>query len=132
MSDDLQIFGYAKNRYKSFKRIKWFRKKYRPLKYRKKVFQLRVRRALKRLMRFYTEFSSRSLIGLYKYVYHLKPRKDVAIYKLYLTFTSTRLFINLVSRGGRKYNYLSLSVGLFLKFFKNKKSFKKIKLLKFY
>jgi len=50
------------------------------------------------------------------------------IYKLYFTFTSNRLFINLLNVVGK--NYVSLSVGLFLKFFKNKKSFKKNKLIK--
>ena len=50
------------------------------------------------------------------------------IYKLYLTFTSNKLFINLLNMNGK--NYMSLSVGLFLKFFKNKKSFKKNKVIK--
>ena len=50
------------------------------------------------------------------------------MYKLYFTFTSNRLFINLLNFSGK--NYTSLAVGLFLKFFKNKKSFKKNKLIK--
>lgn len=49
-------------------------------------------------------------------------------YYLYLNFKSNRLYVNLLNNSSK--NYLTLSVGLFLKFFKNKKSFKKNKVIK--
>jgi hypothetical protein len=49
-------------------------------------------------------------------------------YYLYLNFRSNKLYINLLGNSSK--NYLTLSVGLFLKFFKNKKSFKKNKIIK--
>jgi len=64
------------------------------------------------------------------YIHFRKKWYDDVRYNLYLTFTANRLFINLVSGGGMKHNYLSLSVGLFLKFLNGKKSLKKNKLIK--
>jgi hypothetical protein len=49
-------------------------------------------------------------------------------YYLYLNFRSNKLYINVTGNASK--NYLTLSVGLFLKFFKNKKSFKKNKIIK--
>jgi len=49
-------------------------------------------------------------------------------YKLYFNFRHNRFFISILNSKGRLYT--SLSVGLFLKFFQNKKSLKKNKLFK--
>ena len=50
-------------------------------------------------------------------------------HSLIFTFRGSRLFINLQDQSGL--NYFGLNVGLFIKFFKNKKSLKKNKALKF-
>ena len=77
----------------------------------------------------YLNISFKSLFDIFLYLRTLRKLDTMLnIYKLYLTFTSNRLFINLLNAPGK--NYVSLSVGLFLKFFKNKKSFKKNKLVK--
>jgi len=57
-----------------------------------------------------------------------KTNTVVNNYYLYLNFRSNKLYVNLL--GSSSKNYLTLSVGLFLKFFKNKKSFKKNKIIK--
>lgn len=69
------------------------------------------------------------MFRLYRNMFHINPaNRELTRHNLYLTFSSTRLYINLVNLKGL--NCCSLSVGLLLKFFKNKKSFKKNKLLK--
>jgi hypothetical protein len=85
--------------------------------------------SLIRFSNLYIHLHTKSLFNFFLYLRNLS-KKDTCLnlYKLYFTFTSTRLFINLLSWSGK--NYTSLGVGLFLKFFKNKKSFKKNKLIK--
>jgi hypothetical protein len=65
-------------------------------------------------------------------MFYLKPRitNEFIVYRLYLTFTGSRIFANLGTTTKISNNYFSLSLGLFLKFFKKKKSIKKKKLLK--
>ena len=82
-----------------------------------------------KLSNLYLLLNFKSLFHFFLYIRNLsKNNSDLNIYKLYFTFTSNRLFINLLNFSGK--NYTSLAVGLFLKFFKNKKSFKKNKLIK--
>ena len=85
--------------------------------------------SLIKLSNLYLWLNFKSLFHFFLYLRNLS-RQNVGlnIYKLYFTFTSNRLFINLLNFSGK--NYTSLAVGLFLKFFKNKKSFKKNKLIK--
>lgn len=117
LGDDMKIFNFFRKRYIKVRRS-WRDKNY---------FR---RETLYRLLSLYLEFSFRTLLYLYKYCFHQNTQNELVLYRVYLTFTANRLFINMVSKGGHRYNYLSLSVGLFLKFFKNKKSFKKNKLVK--
>lgn len=50
------------------------------------------------------------------------------LYFLTLSFKKNKLYLNL--NNSKKNSYLSLSTGLFIKFFENKKSFKKNKTIK--
>ena len=85
--------------------------------------------SLVQLSSLYLWLNFKSLFSFYLYLRNLSQDDTLRnVYKLYFTFTSNRLFINLLSFSGK--NYTSLAVGLFLKFFKNKKSFKKNKLIK--
>lgn len=77
----------------------------------------------------YLYLNFNSLFNVFVYLRTLRTWDTTKnIYKLYFTFTRTRIFVNLTNNSHK--NYLSLSVGLFLRFFKNKKSFKKNKLIK--
>lgn len=81
------------------------------------------------LSNLYLYLTFKSLFNFFLYLRNLSNNDNcLNLYKLYFTFTSNRLFINLLNFSGK--NYTSLAVGLFLKFFKNKKSFKKNKLIK--
>ena len=85
--------------------------------------------SLIKLSNVYLILNFKSLFHFFLYVRNLSNHDTyINTYKLYFTFTSNRLFINLLNFSGK--NYTSLGVGLFLKFFKNKKSFKKNKLIK--
>lgn len=92
----------------------------------------KVRKLLQQFLSLYLEFSRRNLYHLYDYVYYLKPRvkNEFVVYRLYLTFTGSRIYANLGTKFGPVDNYFSLSLGLFLKFFKKKKSIKKTKMIK--
>jgi hypothetical protein len=116
LADDFLFFTYNDRRY-SLGRT-W------------KDLNTRSKRGLASLLSFYLEFCQRSLYSFHMYVHFQKNWHDDTRYNLYLTFTANRLFINMVSKGGLHHNYLSLSVGLFLKFLGGKKSFKKGKLVK--
>jgi|Laugresu1bdmlbsd_1035121.scaffolds.fasta_scaffold05463_2 hypothetical protein len=91
---------------------------------------LKTRQALNKLLSFYLEFTHRVLHYCRIYVHFQRNFYSEVKYNLYLTFTANKLFINLVSNGGMKYNYFSLSVGLFLRFLNGKKALKKNKLIK--
>jgi hypothetical protein len=87
-----------------------------------------IRLKLIRFLGLYLELTMRTLLDFSKRLFILNPYGFEPLYNLFFTFTRNRLYINLWSPTGR--NYLSLSVGLFLKFFKNRRSFKKNKLIK--
>jgi hypothetical protein len=116
LADDFLFFTYTDKRY-TLSRT-W------------KDTNVRSKRCLSSLLSFYLEFNQRSLYSFHMYVHFQKNWHDDTRYNLYLTFTANRLFINMVSKGGLRHNYFSLSVGLFLKFLNGKKSFKKSKLIK--
>lgn len=83
-----------------------------------------------RLCQFYKTTLNRGYLKFSHYLYHRKQvPAAVYNYRLYFTFTPSRFYINLCDYNGL--NYLSLSVGLLLKFFKYQKSLKKNKSLKF-
>ena len=84
------------------------------------------------LHRFYSLYKLLSLRNLTKFslfTRHLGKLCTAHLYKIYLTFSVSRLYINMCDIYGR--NYVSLSVGLFLKFFHFKRSLKKNKLFRF-
>ena len=54
--------------------------------------------------------------------------KTSPLYRLILTFNKLKLFINLLDK--KKRNYVSVSTGLFIKFFEKKKSLKRAKTIK--
>jgi hypothetical protein len=76
-------------------------------------------------LNFYVFISQKNFFNIFRFLNQYDKNKNKSIFKLVLTFKSKRLYINLLNVKG--VNYLSLSVGLFLKFFKNKKSLKKTK-----
>jgi hypothetical protein len=83
-----------------------------------------------RLCRFYKTLVMRSYLNFSYYLYHKKHTPATLYnYKLYFTFSPNRFYINLCNWKGL--NYLSLSIGLLLKFFKHQKALKKNKALKF-
>lgn len=76
--------------------------------------------------RFYTLYKLLVLRNVTKfslYLQYLGKLEATHLYKIYFTFTLTRFYINLWDVQNR--NYVSLSVGLFLKFFQSKRSLKK-------
>lgn len=80
--------------------------------------------------RFYKVLLQRGYLRFSHYLYHRRGVPSVTYnYNLYFTFTPNRFYVNLCNHQGL--NYLSLSVGLLLKFFKHQKSLKKNKSLKF-
>lgn len=62
-------------------------------------------------------------------ILHIQSLKSVFL--VYWTFTKThRLYVNMRNSNDVSYNYLSLSPGLFLKFYKNRRPLKRTKLFK--
>jgi hypothetical protein len=128
---DLKFYNYDRWRYRRLKTLlPKTTLKSRLNLYKRIDSKLKMNKALERLLKLYTLYTQRSLYKLQQRVYYWDPQTDLVIYKLFLTFKSTRLYVNLESFGGRKCNYFSLSPGLFLKYFNNKKAFKKHKLIK--
>jgi len=82
-----------------------------------------------RFLSVYRQFNNYSFLTYFHYTQSFSQKHRQATYHLMFNFRRTRLFINL--KNGKHRNYLSLTLGLFLKFFKNKKSLKKNKVFKF-
>lgn len=76
----------------------------------------------------YNYFFSSIFVDLFYLAKSLRTRRQRARYFLILSFTKDKLFVNLQNL--RRRNYLFLSCGLFIRFFKKKKSFKKNKTVK--
>ena len=95
-----------------------------------------VRLKLQSLLHHYMEVSYRQLLHLGRCYGLTISRRWGARHHVYWNFTANRLFINmnnfidLNNAHFRQRNYISLSLGLFLKFFKTRKSFKKNKSVK--
>lgn len=80
--------------------------------------------------RLYKTMLNRSYTRFSYFLYYQNRKASICYnYRLYFTFTPNRFYINLSNSEG--INYLSLSIGLLLKFFKHQKSLKKNKSLKF-
>lgn len=77
----------------------------------------------------YSDFTNYFFIKFFHYVKALMNRKLMVEYDLFFNFREHRLFVTLHNNKGQ--NYFSLAVGIFLKFFKNKKSLRKNKTLRF-
>jgi hypothetical protein len=120
LAEDLKLFRFIKRQYLSLRS----RNSFSMITSAKKVFQ--------KFFLIYLELSNRIIYRIYFYMFHLKPRieNEFVVYRLYLTFTSSRIFANLGTTNSFSNNYFSLSLGLFLKFFKKKKSMKKKKIFK--
>lgn len=76
----------------------------------------------------YNYFFFSSYIELYSLTKFLKTKYQRVRYHLILTFAKNKFFINL--QNYKKKSYLAISTGLFIRFFKKKKSFKKNKIIK--
>lgn len=76
----------------------------------------------------YNYFFYSIYIDIFYFIKYIKIYKKTLYYYLILSFKKNKLFINL--KNFSKKNYLSLSNGLFIKFFEKKKSFKKNKTIK--
>ena len=86
------------------------------------------RRSILRFYSLYKLLVLRRTPKLALYAHYLGKRKHKPLYKIYFTFHLTRLYINLWDTKNR--NYVSLSAGLFLKFFQGKRSLKKNKIFR--
>ena len=92
---------------------------------------LKVYRTFNRFFNLYRHFGQTSLLTLHKKHYSLQRQFVPELYFLYWTFTKThRLYINMRNQKEINYNYLSLSPGMFLKFYNNKRPLKRSKLFK--
>jgi hypothetical protein len=92
---------------------------------------LKVYRTLNKFFKLYRHFGQTSLLTLHKKHYSLRQQFIPELYFLYWTFTKThRLYINMRNQKEINYNYLSLSPGMFLKFYNNKRPLKRSKLFK--
>lgn len=76
----------------------------------------------------YNYFFSAIFVDLFYLLKSLQTRRQRVRYFLILSFTKNKLFVNL--QNIYKKNYFFLSCGLFIRFFKKKKSFKKNKTVK--
>jgi hypothetical protein len=101
-----------------------------PRTYTEGKVQRMARFKLQSLLRHYIEVSYRQLLHLGRCYGLTITRRWGARHHVYWNFSSNRLFINLNNVKLQQRNYISLSLGLFLKFFKTKKSFKKHKVVK--
>ena len=70
----------------------------------------------------------KTFYNFFKFINQFDLSRKDSYYNIYFNFRSNRFFISVLNSKGRLYT--SLSVGLFLKFFQNKKSLKKNKLFK--
>lgn len=86
---------------------------------------------LKRLAELYLHFGRTSANTLYQKYQSIAFAVTPSLYLVYWTFTKThRLYINMRNKTDMTYNYFSISPGLFLKFYKNKRPLKRSKLFK--
>lgn len=76
----------------------------------------------------YHVLNLRTFFKFFQFVQQYNINSKSSFYKIYFNFRVNRFFVSVVNSKGRVYT--SLSVGLFLKFFQNKKSLKKNKLFK--
>lgn len=86
---------------------------------------------IKKLLSFlylYNYFINSVFIDLFYFRKSLNLKKNKFYYHLILSFYKNKLFVNFKNRN--KKNFLSMSSGLFIKFFEKKKSFKKNKTIK--
>jgi hypothetical protein len=76
----------------------------------------------------YYLLTCRSFFNFFRFIRQFNKSYVEGYYKIFFNFKSGRFFVSILNSKGRLYS--SLSVGLFLKFFENKKSLKKKKILK--
>jgi hypothetical protein len=76
----------------------------------------------------YHVLTFKTFYNFFKFINQFNMSRKDSYYSVYFNFRSNKFFISILNSKGRLYT--SLSVGLFLKFFQNKKSLKKNKLFK--
>ena len=87
-------------------------------------------RSFSRFFFFYNKINT-TLVLFFQKKINSTLTKRIPVYSLYWTFTKThRLYINLLNGSDIYYNYISLSPGLFLKFYGQKRPLKRTKLFK--
>lgn len=110
-----------KIRYKNYKfKVKW-------VPYYEKFFIVKQVASLNYLY-LYNIFLNYSYIDIFYFYKKFKTKRQRMLHYLFFSFRKNKLFINL--QNFKKKNYLTLSSGLFIKFFEKKKSFKKNKTIK--
>jgi hypothetical protein len=80
------------------------------------------------LLYIYNFFFNSIYIDIFNFIKFANKKKNNLLFFLILSFKKNKLFINLLN--SNKKNYLSITSGLFIKFFEKKKSFKKNKTIK--
>lgn len=128
--------------------FKWINKKYNNHKYHKIIISLKLKLQKTKIKKksifikypnfkfifvynfifLYNCFFLSIFLDLYNLIKFLKAKKKNYFYFLFLSFWKNKFFINL--KNFHKKNYLSLSTGLFIKFFEKRKSIKKNKSIK--
>ena len=76
----------------------------------------------------YHQLCLRNFFKFFRFISQYKYTSEFGLYNIYFNFRGNRLFTSVLNSNKRL--YITLSVGLFLKFFQNKKSLKKNKLFK--
>lgn len=128
--------------------FRWINRKFNNIKYHKLIDNLKYKnnKIKTKLPNLFNKFYNNrlnlinSFIFLYNYFFYsiyidiyyftkfVKAKKNKLFYFLILSFKKNKLFINITN--SLKKNFLSMSTGLFIKFFEKKKSFKKNKTIK--
>lgn len=140
---------YATIQYNAYQNyFSWIKRKFNNIKYHKLIVKIKEENSkfrnkkpfLFKSLSFYRLNSIINFLYLYNYFFYSiyidlfyftrfsRKKKKQLLYFLILSFKKNKLFINL--KNFYKKNYMSISSGLFIKFFEKKKSFKKNKTIK--
>lgn len=127
----------------------WIKKKFNNIKYNKlinlirnKIIKLKIKNndifnknktsrlfIIFNMLYIYNLFFYSIYIDIFNFIKFINKKKKQLLFFLILSFKKNKLYINL--QNSQKKNFLSISSGLFIKFFEKKKSFKKNKTIKF-
>jgi len=128
---NIDFFKKKFNNVKYYKLIEIIREKNNKIKIKKKkTFLKKYKTRLNYILNYtysYNLFFNSIFLDIF-YINKFLKKKNRLIYFLILSFKKNKLFINL--KNINKKNYISLSTGLFIKFFEKRKSLKKNKTIK--